>query len=136
MRYLLDTNVLSDARKRAHPHLNVWLAGQPRADLAISVVTLLEIERGVLGLERRDSAAGGHLRSWLSHDIHAAFQGAILPIDERVASGAARLRVPDPRPEMDALIAATALVHGLALVTRNVKDFQSIGIEVIDSWAL
>lgn len=136
MKYLLDTNVLGDARKQAHPGLVTWLAGQPRADLAISVVTLLEIERGVLRIERRDPAAGRHLRSWLEDEIAQAFEGSVLPVDERVAHRAARLHVPDPMPEMDALIAATALVHDLTLVTRNVKDFQNAGIGLLDPWEL
>ncbi|HIW99479.1 MAG TPA: type II toxin-antitoxin system VapC family toxin [Candidatus Nesterenkonia stercoripullorum] len=136
MKYLLDTNVLSDARKQAHPPLNAWLASQPRADLAISVVALLELERGVLRLERRDRAAGAHLRAWLTTDVPAAFAGSILPVDERVAHHTARLHVPDPMPEMDALVAATALDHGLVLVTRNTKDFQRAGIDVLDPWEL
>lgn len=136
MKYLLDTNVLSDARKQAHPPLNAWLAAQPRADLAISVIALLEIERGVLRLERRDQASGAHLRAWLSTVVPAAFAGTILPVDERVARRAARLHVPDPMPEMDALVAATALEHGLALVTRNTRDFQRAGINLLDPWKL
>lgn len=136
MRYLLDTNVLSDARKQAHPGLNAWLSAQPRADLAISVIALLEIERGILLLERRDPAAGAHLRSWSTTDIPAAFAGSILSVDERVARQSARLHVPDPMPEMDALIAATALVHDLTLVTRNTRDFQRAGVALLDPRAL
>lgn len=136
MKYLLDTNVLSDARRQAHPGLNAWLSAQPRADLAISVVSLLEIERGVLLLERRDPAAGVHLRSWLTTDVPAAFAGAILHVDERVARQSARLHVPDPMPEMDALIAATAMVHDLTLVTRNTRDFQRAGVALLDPWTL
>lgn len=136
MKYLLDTHVLSDARKQAHPPLNVWLAAQPRTDLAISVIALLELERGVLRLERRDETAGAHLRAWLTSDIPTAFAGAILPIDERVARHTARLHVPDPMLEMDALVAATALEHGLTLVTRNTKDFQHVGIDLLNPWGL
>ncbi|MGO1590422.1 MAG: type II toxin-antitoxin system VapC family toxin [Ancrocorticia sp.] len=132
MKYLLDTNVLSDARRQAYPEFNSWLATQPRADLAISVVVLLELERGVLQLERRDPVAGAHLRRWLTTDVPAAFAGSILTIDERVARRTARLHVPDPMPEMDALIAATALEHRLTLVTRNTKDFQRAGIDLLD----
>lgn len=135
MKYLLDTNVLSDARRQAHLGLNAWLSAQPRADLAISVVALLELERGVLRLERRDHAAGAHLRAWLT-TVPAAFTGSILAVDERVARRAARLHVPDPMPEMDALIAATALTHDLALVTRNGRDFQRAGIDLLDPWGL
>lgn len=136
MKYLIDTNVLSDARKQAHSGLNAWLAAQPRADLAISVIALLEIERGVLRVERRDRSAGAHLRAWLTTEIPAAFAGSILAVDERVARRTARLHVPDPMPEMDALIAATALVHDLTLVTRNTKDFQRAGIDLLDPWGM
>lgn len=132
MKYLLDTNILSDTRKQAHPPLGTWLAAQPRADLAISVVALLELERGVLRLERRDRTAGAHLRKWLTIDVPAAFAGSILSVDERVARRAAGLHVPNPMPEMDALVAATALEHGLALVTRNTKDFQRAGISLVN----
>lgn len=135
MRYLLDTNVLSDARRRTHPELNEWIAGQPRTSLSISVVTLLELERGVLRLERRDFHAGMHLRSWLT-DIATAFSGSVLAVDEHVACYAARLHVPDPMPEMDALIAATALQHELTLVTRIIRDFQSSGVNLLDTSAL
>lgn len=136
MKYLLDTNVLSDARRQAHPPLNAWLAAQPRADLVISVIALLELERGVLRVERRDQTAGAHLRTWLTTDVPAAFAGSILAVDERVAHRTARLHVPDPMPEMDALIAATAIEHGLTLVTRNTRDFRRAGIDLLDPWGL
>ena len=136
MRYLLDTNVLSDARKQAHPALNAWLAAQSRADVAISVVTILEIERGILRLARRDRTAAAHLRDWLTTDVFAVFEGQMLTIDERVARAAARMHTPDPMPELDALIAATAKVHDLTLVTRNTKDLDRAGIDVLDPWSL
>lgn len=136
MKYLLDTNILSEARRQAHPPLNTWLAAQPRVNLMISIVTLLELERGVLRMERRDETAGKHLRLWLDRDIPAAFVGSIISIDEHIARRAASLHVPDPMPEMDALIAATALEHNLTLVTRNTKDFQRIDIELLNPWEL
>ena len=132
MRYLLDTNVLSDARRQTFPELNAWLAGQVRADLMISIISLLEIERGILQVERRDASAGQHLRAWLEAEIMPAFSGLILPIDVSVARTAAGLHVPDPMPEMDALIAATAIVHDLILVTHNTKDFERTGIRLLD----
>ena len=132
MRYLLDTNVLSDARRQTFPELNAWLAGQVRADLTISVVSLLEIERGILRVERRDVVAGQHLRAWLESEIVPAFSGFTLPIDSSVARTAAGLHVPDPIPEMDALIAATAIIHDLTLVTHNTKDFERTGIRLLD----
>ncbi|HJE89897.1 MAG TPA: type II toxin-antitoxin system VapC family toxin [Dietzia timorensis] len=136
MKYLLDTNVVSDARKQNRPGLNAWISAQPRADLAISVVVLLEIERGILRVERRDPAAGEHLRAWLMSQVKPAFAGSILTIDDQVARSAAQLHVPDPMPEMDALIAATALVHDLTLVTRNTKDFQHAGVSLLDTGTL
>lgn len=132
MRYLLDTNVLSDARRQTFPELNAWLASQVRADLMISIISLLEIERGILQVERRDASAGQHLRAWLEAEIMPAFSGLILPIDVSVARTAAGLHVPDPMPEMDALIAATAIVHDLILVTHNTKDFERTGIRLLD----
>ena len=132
MRYLLDTNVLSDARRQTFPELNAWLAGQVRADLTISIISLLEIERGILQVERRDASAGQHLRAWLEAEIMPAFSGLILPIDVSVARTAVGLHVPDPMPEMDALIAATAIVHDLILVTHNTKDFERTGIRLLD----
>lgn len=134
MRFLVDTNVLSDARKRANSGVTTWFAAQVRADLAISVVALLELERGVQRLERRDEAAGAHLRHWLDTAIPVAFHGSILAIDERIARRAATLHVPDPMPEMDALVAATALEHRLTLVTRNTKDFHGTGIPLLNPW--
>ncbi len=136
MNYLLDTNVLSDARRQIHPPLNAWLAGQPRADLAISPVSLLEIERGVLQVERRDVAAGRHLRDWLEIEVIPAFSGFTLPVDTTVARVAAGLHVPDPMPEMDALIAATAIVHDLVLVSRNTRDFRRTGARLLNPWDL
>ena len=132
MRYLLDTNVLSDARRQTFPELNAWLASQVRADLTISIISLLEIERGILQVERRDASAGQHVRAWLEAEIMPAFSGLILPIDVSVARTAAGLHVPDPMPEMDALIAATAIVHDLILVTHNTKDFERTGIRLLD----
>lgn len=136
MKYLLDTNLLNEARRQAHPALNAWLAAQPRSDLAISVITLLELERGILRSGRMDRASGAYLRTWLDADVTAAFAGSILAVDEHVARRAAHLHVPDPMPELDALIAATALEHRLTLVTRNTKDFEGIGLDLLDPWHL
>ena len=136
MKYLLDTNVLSDARKQAHPPLNAWIAAQVQADLAISVVSVLEIERGILQVERRDAAAGQHLRTWLESDVLPTFSGRILVVDIPVARAAAALHVPDPKPHMDALIAAVAIVHDLTLVTRNISDFERTGVRLLNPWEL
>ena len=136
MKYLLDTNVLSDARKQAHPPLNAWIAAQIQADLAISVVSVLEIERGILQVERRDSAAGQHLRTWLESDVLPTFSGRILVVDIPVTRAATALHVPDPKPHMDALIAAAAIVHDLTLVTRNISDFERTGVRLLNPWEL
>lgn len=134
MRFLLDTNVLSDARKKASPALMRWISGQHVDDLAISAVTVLELERGVLRKERSDPAGAAVLRRWLDRDVAPLFSGRVLPIDGDVARVAAGLLVPDPLPEMDALVAATALVHGLTVVTRNVEDFRRIDVDLFDPW--
>ena len=116
--------------------MNAWIAAQVQADLAISVVSVLEIERGILQVERRDAAAGQHLRTWLESDVLPTFSGRILVVDIPVARAAAALHVPDPKPHMDALIAAAAIVHDLTLVTRNISDFERTGVRLLNSWEL
>jgi toxin FitB len=136
--YLLDTNVVSELRKirlgRADRHVARWADSQDAADLYISVITLQELEIGVLLAERRDTAQGAVLRVWLNEHVLPAFSGRILIVDEAVARQSARLHVPDPRPVRDGLIAATALVHGMTVVTRNVADFEPTGVAVLDPW--
>lgn len=100
----------------------------------LSVVTIEEIEIGVLRVERRDAKSGSQLRSWLNIQVLESFRGRILPIDTLVAQKSASLLVPDPKPTRDALIAATALIHGLTVVTRNVKDFSSTGVKLYNPW--
>lgn len=132
MKYLLDTNVLSDARARRSPEVMDWVAAQRVNDLAVSAVSVLELERGILRKERKDPEAGRVLRQWLHDDVLSLFHGRILDVDTRVAVRAAALHVPDPMPEFDALIAATALVHGLVLVTRNLKDLERAGATIFN----
>lgn len=134
--FLLDTNVISELRKTGKADKNVvaWAADQPTARLFLSAITVLELEMGVLLVERRDPAQGKALRHWLETNVIPAFQGRILPIDTTVARLCARLHVPDPRAERDALIAATALVHGLTMVTRNVVDFELTQVPLLNPW--
>lgn len=137
--FLLDTNVVSELRKakagKAHPNVTVWASGVPYGSLFISAITVLELEMGVLLVERRDSAQGAILREWLEKHVLPAFHDRILPIDLAVARRCARLHVPDLHAERDALIAATAMVHGMTVVTRNVGDFESAGVSLLNPWS-
>jgi hypothetical protein len=134
--YLLDTNVVSELRKgaRADASVRAWAAAVPAATFFLSVVTLLEIERGILLMERRDAEQAKQLRRWLEGQILPDFGDRILPVDAAVARRCAALHVPDPLPAGDALIAATALVHALTVVTRNVGDFERTGAAVLNPW--
>lgn len=134
--YLLDTNVISELRRRrrADPHVLAWAAATPDASTFLSVVTIFEVERGILLVERRDRDQARELRHWLETRLLPDFGERILQVDVAVARRSAALHVPDPRPEPDALIAATALVHGMTVVTRNVRDFDAMGVSVLNPW--
>ncbi|MBB4404271.1 MULTISPECIES: type II toxin-antitoxin system VapC family toxin [Rhizobium/Agrobacterium group] len=138
MKYLLDTNVVSELRKvgdgKADLNVTRWVSAQDSSDLFISAITVLEIERGILGLQRRDGAQGALLRQWMDERVRPEFEGRILAVDDAVATRCAHLHIPDRRNEADALIASTALVHNLAVVTRNVRDFDGTGAIVVDPW--
>lgn len=138
MSYLLDTNVVSELRKigdgKADARVAAWIEAEDAESFFISAITILELERGVLGIQRRDAAQGARLRAWLDNHVRPGFAGRILPVDDAVATRCAHLHVPDRRNEADALIAATALVHGMAVATRNVEDFQGTGVVVVDPW--
>ena len=132
--YLLDTNVLSETRipHRTNPNVARWFDQVAPERLFISVVTVFEIELGALRLIRRDPPAGQSLRNWIDQKIMPEFDTRIIDIDRRVMKRSAELQVPKSRPDHDTLIAATALVHGLVMVTRNVKDFADTGVEVVN----
>lgn len=134
--FLLDTNVLSELRRRerTHPKVAAWADTVHASDLFLSAITILEIEAGTLQLARRDAIQGRVLRAWIDGKVLPAFADRILPIDTAVAQRCARLHVPDPRAERDALIAATALVHRMRVVTRNVADFQPMGVDLLNPW--
>ena len=134
--YLIDTNVLSELRNpgRADSNVRSWSVRAREAELHISVVTVLELERGVLAIERRDQPQGVRLRAWLEAHVIEPFRERTLPIDVAKARRCAMLHVPNPRPERDALIAATALVHGMTIVTRNVSDFEVTGVSLLNPW--
>lgn len=136
--FLLDTNVISELRRRdkANPLVLDWAAAVPAAQFYLSVITVLEIEQGILQVSRRDQAQGAHLRAWFDTMILPTFGDRILAIDSVVAQRCAALHVPDPRAERDALIAATALVHGMTVVTRNVADFVATKVPLINPWAV
>lgn len=136
--YLLDTNVVSELRKvrsgKADENVAAWADGVDAAELFLSVITLHELEIGALLIERRDPAQGAILRAWLDAHVLPAFSGRILAIDTAIAQRSANLHVPDPRPVRDAFIAATALVHGMTVVTRNVADFEPVGVKILNPW--
>ena len=138
MMFLLDTNVISELRKagdgKADANVIAWLSSVDAATFYLSAITLMELELGILRVERRDGDQGLRLRAWMDGHILPEFSERILPIDKAVAQRGARLHVPDPRAERDALIAATALVHGMTVVTRNLADFEPTGVLLLNPW--
>lgn len=139
MMYVLDTNVVSELRKagsgKADAHLVRWTESVDAAELFVSAITIMELEMGVLSIERKDATQGAMLRAWMDQHVLPEFSSRTLPIDTAVAQRCARLHVPDRRSERDALIAATALVHGMSVVTRNVADFTPTGVAVVNPWS-
>ena len=134
--YVLDTNVVSELRRplKAAPEVLAWADKTALASFFLSSITVLELELGTLQMERKDAKQGAVLRAWLESQVLARFEERILPVDTAVAQCCARLHVPDPRAERDALIAATALVHGMTVVTRNVDDFIATGVKIFNPW--
>ncbi len=134
--FVLDTNVVSELRRpdQANSLVIAWANGVALGQQFLSAMTVLELEIGVLRMERKDKRQGSELRYWLEQQVLRAFAGRILPMDTEVARRSARLHVPDPLPDRDAIIAATALVHGMTVVTRNVRDFQSTKVGILNPW--
>jgi hypothetical protein len=145
MMYLLDTNVLSESRKASRkrtgaakldPNVQKWFASVDASGLYLSAISILELEIGCLLVERRDAAQGSVLRRWLRDRVLPAFADRILPVDVAVAQRCAALHVPNPLEDRDSLIAATALVHGMTVVTRNTAHFQRTGVALLNPWQL
>ncbi|WP_037387954.1 type II toxin-antitoxin system VapC family toxin [Serratia symbiotica] len=136
--FVLDTNVVSELRKvrtgKIDANVAAWAETMDAADLFVSSITLMELELGILSFERRDALQGAVLRSWFEQHVLPEFSGRTLAVDTPVALRCARLHVPDKRGERDALIAATALVHEMTVVTRNVPDFEPTGVQIINPW--
>lgn len=136
--YLLDTNVVSELRKaksgKADKNVIAWAREVSPSSLFLSVITILELEAGILLVERRDPSQGAILRSWLEAHVLPVFSERILYLDVAVAKRCAKLHIPDPRSDRDAIIAATALVHGMTVVTRNISDFDQTGVEILNPW--
>lgn len=136
--YLLDTNVVSELRKaktgKVNRNVNAWAKGVSPSTLFLSVISILELEIGILLIERRDRSQAAILRSWMEDHVLPAFSGRILAVDTPVARRCAALHVPTPCSDRDSLIAATAMVHGMTVVTRNVSDFEPTGVPIINPW--
>ncbi len=136
--YLLDTNVISELRKAASKKANEnvihWANTVSAEQLYLSAITILELEMGILLMERSDPTQGAMLRSWLDKQVLPSFSGRTLPVDTAVAQRCAKLHVPNPKSDRDALIAATAIDHHMIVVTRNVQDFSPTGVEIINPW--
>jgi toxin FitB len=136
--YLLDTNVVSELRKgktgKADRNVSAWAKSVSVPTLFLSAISIFELEIGILLIKRRDRKQGLLLRSWMEDYVLPAFNGRILSIDTTVAQKCATLHVPTPCSERDSLIAATAIIHGMTVVTRNVSDFESTGVATINPW--
>lgn len=134
--FLLDTDVLSASRRpeKASPLFVAWVMQTSPLHMHLSAVSVLEVRIGALRIARRDKAQGRLLHEWLQNSVLAKFEGRILPLDSTIAFRCAELHAPNPAPERDAMIAATALVHNFTLVTRNVRHFGPMGVRVFNPW--
>ena len=139
--YLLDTNVISELRKAKVPgkcdqNVLEWVKTVPTSALFLSAITILELETEVLLVERKDPTQGALLRTWFDSQVIPAFSDRVIPIDFHIAKRCAELHVPNRCPDRDALISATALVHGMTVVTRNMNDFSQTIVKVLNPWVL
>ena len=136
MKFLLDTNVISEIRKRerAHPNVVNWVAQTPVKDIGTSVVVLAEIRRGIELKCRNDPGQAEGFDRWFAQ-MRTRLADRVLPIDEPIAEAWALLSVPDPLSLIDGLLAATAKVHGLTLVTRNIADVARTGVAMLDPFS-
>jgi predicted nucleic acid-binding protein len=137
LKFLLDTNVISEIRKRdrAHPNVVRWVARTPVEEIGTSVLVLAEIRHGIELKRRNDPEQAKSLDRWFSR-MRGRLEDRVLPIDEPVAEAWALLGIPDPLPLIDELLAATAKVHGLTLVTRNVADIAVAGVSLLDPFSV
>ena len=136
--YLLDTNVISELRKatskKISKNVDKWAKSISPSSLYISVITILELETGIYSVERRDSSQSALLRTWMDTHVFPTFSERILYLDIAIAQRCAKLHIPDRKSDRDAIIAATALVHGMTVVTRNINDFEKTGVDLINPW--
>jgi predicted nucleic acid-binding protein len=136
--FLLDTNVISELRKsrtpRIDPNVDAWIARVPATDMYLSAIVIEELEVGILRAQRQDPPFGGLLRNWFSTHVVPTFRERILPFDMAVALATAQFQFPITRPFRDSVIAATALVHGLTVATRNISDFDPLGVPAVNPW--
>ena len=138
MMYILDTNVISEIRKdkvnKADPAVISWNRTVNLNSCYLSVITIMELEMGVLSVARKDTRQGLVLGKWLEYLITISFRSRILDVDTAVARLCAASHVPDPQPDRDSLIAATAKLYGMSVVTRNTKDFSNMGVTLVNPW--
>lgn len=136
--YLVDTNVVSELRKKnsgkANQNVVKWSQSISTESLFMAAITVMEIEIGILSVTRKDPLQGNHLRMWMDNQVMPFFKDRVLAMDTAVAQACAHLHVPDKKSERDAIIAATASVHGMTLVTRNIADFEGTGVKLFNPW--